>query len=437
MTDSKKFLSHSTLLFVGTLVSGFFSYLFNTMMGRRLGPSLYGEMIALLSLVAILSVIGSAVQIVSTRYTSDYYHLQNHLQLKALFTRFTKWVVGFGIGLCFVGLILIHPLSIWLKSDHPEAILIALLGMLLILMISVTRGILQGAQRFFSLSINGMLEMILRFSFGMVLVTLGFSLSGALIGIALATLVSYLVSLKMVWQFILPSTDKGAIHKTAMTDSAEMSDQVSTYFIPVFIVSALLAVLLNIDILLVKAFFSSADAGRYAAVSTVAKLILYLSAPIISVMFPMISEKKTKGEKHFWALLMALILTVVCCLGVLAIFSIIPGTIIRVLYGSAYVNYFYLLPVAGLYVVFYSLINLMVNYFLAIKDYLFIWILIVVVVAILLACTMYHPTIVAVVRLLVAGGSTAFAGMFAYYLYTKRTQLQLLIHRTISDGESS
>jgi len=173
----------------------------------------------------------------------------------------------------------------------------------------------------------------------------------------------------------------------------------------------------------VKYYFNGNEAGLYAAVSNVAKIILYVSAPIISVMFPMISEKKTKGEKHYKMFLLALSLTMLSSLVVLAAYSVAPGTIMRVLYGTTYTGFYSLLPVVGFYVVIYSLVNLVVNYFLAVRDFIFLWLFGLALVVLFGSVAFYHPSIEMVVRLFVSTTSALFAILMARYLYTKRLQL--------------
>ena len=131
-----------------------------------------------------------------------------------------------------------------------------------------------------------------------------------------------------------------------------------SYSWPTLLASILLAVSINLDIILVKHYFPAEEAGLYAAVSTIGKIILYATGPIVSVMFPMISEQTAKKEKHYKIFLLSLTMTLVGALIILGIYVIAPGKVISILYGGTYASLYYLLPQVGVAVLFYALINL-------------------------------------------------------------------------------
>jgi O-antigen/teichoic acid export membrane protein len=69
VSTTKKLFKGSTIIFIGAIIGGLFSYLFNMLMGRMLGPVHYGELTALLSLSMIVTVAGGAITTVAMRYS--------------------------------------------------------------------------------------------------------------------------------------------------------------------------------------------------------------------------------------------------------------------------------------------------------------------------------------------------------------------------------
>src|SRR5581483_11342867 len=88
--------------------------------------------------------------------------------------------------------------------------------------------------------------------------------------------------------------------------------------------------LVNTDIILVKHFFNPKEAGIYATLSLIGKIIFYFSAPIGTVMFPLIVQRHTKKENYntiFWlSLLLVLLASVAICI----FYSLFPAFTVNI-----------------------------------------------------------------------------------------------------------
>lgn len=422
MNDTKKLLSNSVIVFVGTLVASVFSYLFNMMMGRMLGPSGYGDMTAVLSASTIILVGGGAVITIVMRYSSELYATKNTTALSKLLKVFSRAMLSFGILIFLLVVALAQPIANFFTISKGIYIVIGFSSVIVGFLIAVNRGFLQGVQSFKPLTIVNISEMIIRFALGIIIVKLGFGAGGALAATVIATICAYLFSFPPVSKVL---SEKGKEDTNFRFDKREILN----FSVPAFVGALLVALSLNVDILLVKHFFNPSDAGIYAAVSTIGKIIIYLVSPIIAVMFPMITEKKTRGEKHYKTLLLALFVTALAALLILAIYAIAPSMVIRILYGTKFTSFYYLLPEVGLSMVFYALVNLLCNYFIAVKDFVFIAIYSLVIIGQVSIVTTYHPSLTMVVREFILGNGLLFALLSAYYLFTKKTQLLAMIRK--------
>jgi len=315
-----------------------------------------------------------------------------------------------------IGLALLKPIANFFSLSEYLPIIIILVSVVSGLLLVTNKGMLQGGQKFLDLTIINVIDPILRVIVGVSLVKLGLDLTGAMTAVFVAIGVSYLVTL-------LPLKKLFNLASKKVENFSFDKKEIVAYSWPTLIAAVLLVVSINLDIILIKHFFSPEDAGIYAAVSTIAKIILYITSPIIAVMFPMVSEQKTKGEKHYRVFLMSLLFTLFGSLVVLAVYMIAPGKVISILYGAKFSSYYYLLPQIGLAVLFYSMVNLMANYYLAIKDFVFLWFFALILVAQVIIISLWHPSLEVVVRTLVMTQGALFTLVFGYYLITKRSQI--------------
>lgn len=417
MNDTKRLFSNTVIIFVGSTTASVFSYLFNMLMGRMLGPAQYGEMAAILSLLTIVAVGGGVIMTTTMFYSGEMYGLKNFAGIKKLARIFSKFVFMMSILFFLIGTILARPIANFFSIEHVVPVIIAFTSFIFGFAILVNKGILQGTQRFVAFSLIGILEMVLRVSLAVIFVKIGLALSGAIAAAVIATALAYLATywpLSKLWHNIKAEDT---------TDFHFDRREVTAYTTPVLITTLLLAIILNLDVILVKHYFPTDQAGLYAAVSTVGKIILYLTAPIISVMFPMILEKKSRGQKHFKMLLFSLGLTVIGAVLILAVYSAVPDTVIKILYGSSFTKLSYLLPQLGIFILFYTLINLLANYYLAVKNFVFLVFMLTGLILILTWTAIDHTSITRMIKVFTISDALIFAAMIGYYLYDKRRQL--------------
>ena len=433
MSATKKLLFNSSIVFVGTFIGSVFSYLFNMLMGRQLGPTYYGEMTALLSLWTIASVAGGAIVTVSMRYSSELYAENQYLALKKLFLFLSKYVFIFGLVVFIIGLILVEPIKDFLSIGSFWPIIITLSAVVFTLLSFINKGFLQGIQKFGQVSFIGILDSSLRLGLGLGLVALGFSLNGAMSGVLLATAIVYFYTF-----FPLRKVLRSSKSQQSQTSFKFDKKEIISYSWPTLIAAVFLVLATNLDIVLVKHYFSPEQAGLYSAVSTIAKIIIYITAPVIPVMFPMVSAQQIKGEKHYRIFLFSIVLALLVSLAVLAIYIIAPQTVISILYGSKYLPYYALLPLLGVAFLFYSLINIIVNYYLAIKNFVFLWFFGLILGIQLIVVSFWHPSLESIAKTLIMTNGALFVLMFGYYLLTKKQQIieQLKNQRTKENATS-
>lgn len=381
-----------------------------------LGPVPYGELTALLSLSTIVTVAGGAITTVAMRYSGELIAVGHFNALKKFYQYLNRNVLYLSLGLLILGLVLLRPIANFFSISEYIPVAILLCSSVIGLLIVVNRGVLQGGQRFIELTVAGTIDPVIRVIIGVGLVKIGLGLSGAMAAILIAVGISYFMTFLPLRKIFRLATGKV---ESFRFDKKE----IVAYSGPTLLAAIFLVISINLDIVLIKHFFSPEEAGIYSAISTIGKIILYVTSPIISVMFPMVSEQKTKGEKHYRVFLMSLLFTLFGSLAILAVYVVAPGKVISILYGVKFSSLYYLLPQIGLAVLFYSLVNLIVNYYLAIKNFVFLWFFALILLVQVTIISVWHPNLEVVVRTLVMTQGLLFVLVFGYYLILKRGQI--------------
>jgi len=421
MSDIRKLLSSSIIVFIGTIVSGILSYLFNVKMGDLLQPALYGELTAAMSLFTVASVGTSAFTIITMRYVGQYYYAEEGRGLGNVVKKLFIYALGLAMILFLVGWALSGVIARSFQIESSTIVVISFAAFFTSLAMTVGRGIMQGTQQFWVASMSAIVEMIGRLGLGILFVKAGWGVQGALWAILIGSLVAYIATIPKTRSLLAKSKE------VTGEETALSGKEVLTYTWPSLVMSLFLNVLLTADILLVKRYFPAVNAGEYAAVSTVAKIMFFLTGPIVSVMFPMITERRSKGERHYQMLFLSLLISLVMGGSLLLIYTIAPGLIMRTLYGDAYAAQAVLLPKVGMVMLVYALINLMANYFMAIKSYWYLVWMAVAAVVLPLWIAYDHRSIEQVISIMMVVMSGLFILVMGQYLYLKRDGIRALM----------
>jgi O-antigen/teichoic acid export membrane protein len=101
----------------------------------------------------------------------------------------------------------------------------------------------------------------------------------------------------------------------------------------------------NIDIILVKHFFAAEQAGLYAAVALVGRVLYFAAWSIVSAMFP-ISAASKEGENKVHVLLLPFMIVLLMSVTFVVVLALFPGFIIHLVVGE---GFHYAAPFLSLY----------------------------------------------------------------------------------------
>ena len=388
-----EFFRQTGLMFIGMGLFSLFNLLYYLFMLRHLPPVDYGNLNTLIAILMLIYIPSSTVQVTITRFISSFRAQSQYDRVKELIRELLirMSVVAFSISLLII--LANQFLSTFLQiSSHS---LIVLLGVILFfgLLLPVSWGGLQGFQEFGSLAFNYIVNGGLKFGLGVLFVFMGWGVLGALGAVLISYLITIILSFFMLKCYI-PNEEKPLHREPTVKESDPFSvSEVYRYFFPVGTTVLCFTVLTNVDLILVKHFFTPSEAGYYSIAQIVGKIILFLPFPVVTVMFPKLSSSgERQGKKKLLILGQSLMIAGILCGGAWMLGCLFPSSIIEILSGKIHVESISLVKYFCLNMTFFSLIWILLNYHLATQRRGFILPLLCLTLSQIVLILLFHKT---------------------------------------------
>ncbi|RLG00984.1 hypothetical protein DRN58_02700 [Thermococci archaeon] len=362
MDNNSNLLKHGSIIFISIIVARFFGYIFQIYVARVLGPEDYGIFGSLFSLFLILTIPVGTIQTVISRFTSDYKVKSEYGKIKSLMISALKKLSKVGI-LGFVLMILASfPLAKFLKIPTPIPLFILAISIIFSFIVPVAMGILQGLQNFKWLGLNMSLQTLFRLIFAILLISLRLSINGVILSFSLGYLFSFLLCFVPL-RFLFNEKDNN--------ENLEISE-IYKYTYPVLVATGILLLMQNIDVILVKHFFSSEEAGFYAAASNIGKIIFFLGSGLAIALFPKVSELHSAGKPSLNLLRESLIYIVPLSVLFIVGCALFNEFITTLFFGLEYLYSATLLPYFATAMSFLGISSIIFRYLIAIKNFKFL-----------------------------------------------------------------
>ncbi|MBU0535004.1 oligosaccharide flippase family protein [Patescibacteria group bacterium] len=358
-TTKNSDIQQTIIVGAGTLIGAFFSYLLQFVLGRKLSVSDYGSFNVLLSLSSLVSVPISVFGISLIKIVSELYVRGEKGKMKKLFLKLSVASLLLGFVFTSVFFFLRFRISSGFKVESVPSITLFAVLLGLGFLSTLPPVYLQGLQKFKKYSAYQVLGSFNRFVIPTLLVFAGFGLVGVFGGMVGAALLTFVLSLLLI---------RGSFKVTG-SESFNLNEyykKLISFSLPVLFVNFFLIALNNMDLIMVKRFFSGLDAGYYAGTATLGKIFLFGSGAVSVIMFPKITGLYAKGEgylKEFKKLTSLLIFIVIA--GVIC-YHIFPQLLTHLFFGKTFENSIQFLPLFSIFIGLYILISFFVMFFLAI-----------------------------------------------------------------------
>ncbi len=380
-------VKHGGIVLFASGLSFVFGYFFHSFMARKLGPEDYGILEALLSLLLIILIPISTIQAVVARFSSVYIGSQKHECIYLLMKEGFKKLFGLGI-ILFVFISILSPfISDFLRISSIIPVVFLGMAVFLSILLPVSRGILLGMQNFNQFGLNISLEKIVLFISGVGLV--GFGVNGAMFSLVLSLFIVLFLS-------VIPL---GKIKYKKPSKSLKRAN-IIRYSIPVFISLSAIAIISNIDMIIVKHYFDPLQAGGYATINILGKLLFLLSLNIANVIYPKASELYIKKTGSVFLLRKGLFYMGIISLFTIIVYALFPQQIVNLIFGKQYLNYTSLLVPYTIFMTIMAFVVIIVHYYLSTMNFTFIKPLIFSVILELIFLEIFHESLIQVIEVL-------------------------------------
>lgn len=357
ISQLRQFRLTSEQIFMGSaLIVNAGNYLYNLGLGRMLGPKAFADVAILITLMLVLSFIAMTFQLAVAKFITEFDASRQAVFIKKAYQK----AVAFGMLLGSAIVVFAKDLQLVFQTETAEMFTIFGMAIPLYFLMSTNRGNLQGRKAFISLSLTYQLEMICRLglTFGLLLL-LDIS-SSVIVSIAIAiSFVAGVFPFRKIkttapFQTVLsPSENKRVLQFFLLTASYELTQIICN----------------NSDILLVKYYFPSYDAGLYASLALIGRVVYFVTWMFVMLLLPTVVRLRKDGHNAVGVLMKYLKYISLFTTTIILFTFLFPKLSVTLLFGS---DYLAISPLLGWYALatsLFALANVFAYYFLSLDQY--------------------------------------------------------------------
>ncbi len=405
-----KLIIGSLVMAGGTLVGGVGGYIYHLLMGRMLGPTDYGILTSLISLIYLLGIPLGVLNLVVVKFVSGFKGKKDFDSIVSFFRLVNRKVLIFSLLFLLLLLLLTPLMSVFLHLSSFLPVLLVLAFFLTSAFLMINRSFLQGLLKFGYFSSSSILESVLKLVFAFFLVLAGWKVYGALAGFLAGGLAALLFTYLPLWKLRIKKKVQIKIKK----------EKIFKFALPVFLSTLAFTSLFSSDLILVRHFFPGEQAGFYSALLTLGRIIYFLALPVISVMFPMVSERCEVGTRYRNLLLASFFLVFLIGFLITGVYFLIPRFIIRLFFGTLYLSASSYLGYFALFLSFYSLALLLNNFFLSIQRTKLVFLPMVAALGQIIFIYLFHQSLGQIIFISLTASALLFLSFLLFLIKGKK-----------------
>jgi O-antigen/teichoic acid export membrane protein len=363
------FYRHTAIMVVGSKLGDVFNFIYRLVLVRLLTIEGYSVFNTLISFFVIISQFLSPFQPTLTKFIAGYAAREEWGNIRYLIKR--SWIA--------VGLFsLLTFILFWIASEPIAAFLnitdsmyVILLGLLIAttLLLSVPSSFIQGTQLFVPMAYLSAGSALIKLAVGIGLLCLakkmanpGLAVSGALWGFISSPVAVILIVIIIIRKWLLahPETEKPTTVASILP--------ICRYLLPAALIVGSFWTLTNIDIILVKHFFSEQQAGDYSIAQMVGLIVLFLPGTVTLVLFPKAASARAQNLGSRTILKKGLIIVSLFCIPTAVACGLWPGPILTLITGKSNPQSNQLVVWFSVAMSFFSLSMLIIYYHLAVHN---------------------------------------------------------------------
>lgn len=384
------FAKNIIVVFAGTSLVNVFNLLYQLLIAHKLAPAEFASFNSLLSIFMLVSAPLGTIQLAVTKYSAEFNARSEPAKIKSMLSGLIKKTTLLSVlTLLFFAFALVHIMNALKIQSVFSGIILAMLvasGWLL----PVFSGAIQGLELFGWMSITSVLTGALKLSLSFIFILLGYNIAGALGGLLAANIVALVIFCLLLKKYISFEAGAGSINYKEM----------AIYLLPVALSNFCFIALVSFDMVLVKYFFSPSDSGVYSLAQMLGKIFLFLPGAVSMVMFPRTSGLKAKNMDTFPTLARSLMYVLCLCAAAILIYNIFPAPVLKFLTGKVYPESITLGRLFSISMSFFTMLYILVSYFLSVKDLRFIKYLASFTLLQFVAVALFHSSLIQVQMIL-------------------------------------
>jgi len=289
-TLQARVVSGSMVLLSGSGLATGVNLAYNVAVARFLGPKGFGHATAVYTLLILISAVTLSFQIVSAKVVAQQ---DSPGHRSAAYRAFHLGAWGCGVFVALLLLLFEGQVAGYLKLPSPHLIALIAIGAAFYIPLGVRRGYIQGAYGFRRLATNLVVEGVVRLGGSLLLIYFGLGVTGVIAANSAAMAVAWLA---IAPKLAVPTP--GSLHSSRALRELL---QAMTFFSGQVLIN-------NYSIVQVKHYFLPIDAGLYAAVAMVGRVIFTLSSAVVNSMFPLVAGTSAEERKNHKVLATSLLM---------------------------------------------------------------------------------------------------------------------------------
>lgn len=397
------------LLFVTNILAGAFAYLLHPFLAHIMSIQEYGQVATFIALSLVLATPTQIVATVAAKYASTLSTRGDHAKLNDFIRRLTITLLIVGIATTLVFIAVSGYVASFFNLASPQEVVLISLVFITVFAAPLNQGALQGLQSFGWYSAITLLVAVLRLILAVGFILAGFGVNGAILGIVLSASLTYFASFIPLRGILRgPRTPSGSLR--------------SLWLYSIFTAAAATGIvaLYSIDTVMARHFLSGSDAGLYAALATMGRIVLFITNSVAIIMFPRVVMLHERKEPHTRVVVQAVIGVLVLALLVEAMFYFTSSFITKLLFGQAFIAIAGLLPLYGAAMVLLAFAQVLAMYFLAIGNRIFVFIILFACVLQIALIVWHHVQLVQLVQAVLLANAVLALVLSIVWLSTYR-----------------
>lgn len=408
------------MLIGASIVANFFNFLYNAYLGRRISVEEFGLVSLIGSFLYLSSIpIGALGKTVSHR--SAYLLGKYETSSKQFWSHIRKRAILVSLAITALWLAASPALGSFFNAKSFEPFIIFAPVWFIGLVSTVDSGFLTGNLKFKILALLVICESFLKFLFSMLLVEFGYTrFVYAAIPISLA------IVLLIGWTFArsIKETRAKAVDRKVLLKFPRR------FYLTSILTKVSTVAYLSFDIILAKHFLPPKEAGEYALLSLIGKMIFFVGSLFSQFINPVVSREEGAQKSSRIVFYKLLFLTAISAFGAYLTVGVFGFWTAPILFGEKVQPITHLLPIYGFGIFCFSVAASFVTFYQVRQKHLLAFVSFLIALAQIIGIVFYHQELNQIVNVMNAVGIASLVVMiFLHFAYQPFTA----VARNISD----